>query len=125
MIDLRTLRLSDLHGVARLGVEATAGLTDVVEAMHAAIARPHLGLRGAAPARTAGIAGLVYRGIRGTTRLAGTGLGLVLSRQDVAPLRTSAERQMVAQHPVQGRDHRLALGRSAQRRRLLPRQHQT
>lgn len=111
MIDLRTLRLSDLHGVARLGVEATAGLTDVVEAMHAAIARPHLGLRGAAPARTAGIAGLVYRGIRGTTRLAGTGLGLVLSRQDAAPLRTSAEREAViaALNGVLG-DHLAATG---------------
>jgi hypothetical protein len=40
MIDPRSLRLSDLHGIARLGVDATSGLTDVVEAMHAAIARP-------------------------------------------------------------------------------------
>lgn len=111
MIDLRTLRLSDLHGVARLGVEATAGLTDVVEAMHAAIAQPHLGLRGAAPARTAGIAGLVYRGIRGATRLTGAELGKVLSRQDAAHLRTSAEREAViaALNGVLG-DHLAATG---------------
>ena len=95
MIDLRTLRLSDLHGVARLGVDATAGLTDVVEAMHAAIARPDLGLRGAAAARTAGITGLVYRSIRGATQLTGAGLGAVLSRRDTEHQRTSAEREAV------------------------------
>ena len=95
MIDFRALRLSDLHGVARLGVDATSGLTDVVEAMHAAIARPDLGMRGAAAARTAGITGLVYRGIRGATRLTGAGLGAVLSRRDVQHQRTSAEREAV------------------------------
>jgi len=111
MIDLRTLRLSDLHGVARLGVEATAGLTDVVEAMHAAIARPRLGLRGAAPARTTGIAGLVYRGIRGATRLTGAGLGKVLSRRVATHARTSAEREAViaALNGVLG-DHLAATG---------------
>jgi pimeloyl-ACP methyl ester carboxylesterase len=95
MIDPRSLRLSDLHGIARLGVDATSGLTDVVEAMHAAIARPDLGLRGAAAARTAGITGLVYRSVRGVTRLTGAGLDTVLSGQDVQYERTSAGREAV------------------------------
>jgi pimeloyl-ACP methyl ester carboxylesterase len=99
MIDLRSLRLSDLHGVARLGVDATSGLADVVEAMHAAIARPDLGLRGAAAARTVGITGLVYRSIQGVTRLTGAGLDAVLSRQapeyERTHERTSAGREAV------------------------------
>jgi pimeloyl-ACP methyl ester carboxylesterase len=97
MIDLRTLRLSDLHGAARLGVDATIGMTDLIEAMHAAIARPDLGLRGAAPARAAGIAGLVYRSIRGVTGLTGAGLDALLARHNIEYERTSAEREaMVA-----------------------------
>jgi pimeloyl-ACP methyl ester carboxylesterase len=72
------IRSSDLRGVSRLAVEATAGLTDVVEAMHLNIARSP-GLFGA-PARgaTSGITGLVYRCIRGVTRLVGGGLDAVL-----------------------------------------------
>ena len=74
MIDRNLLRLSDLHGFARLGVSATSSVADLVEAMHAAIANPHLGVRGAAPERTAGITGLVYRSIRGVTGLTGSAL---------------------------------------------------
>lgn len=81
MIDRNALRLSDLRGFAQLGVAATAGVTDLVEAMHAAIARPHLGLRKAAPARTTGIAGLVYRSIRGVTGLTGHALDILLTRR--------------------------------------------
>ncbi len=95
MIDLRALRLSDLHGVARLGVDATAGMTDLVEAMHAAIARPDLGLRSSAPERTRGIAGLVYRSVRGVTGLTGAGLNAMLAREGVEYERTSVEREAV------------------------------
>lgn len=92
MIDLRALRLSDLHGVARLGVDATVGVTDLVEAMHAAIARPASTLRGKAAARTGGIAGLVYRSIRGTTALTGIGLDALLARGNAGYERTSPAR---------------------------------
>jgi pimeloyl-ACP methyl ester carboxylesterase len=68
------LRLSDLRGLAQLGGDATMGVTDLVEAMHAAIARPDLGLRATAPSRTTGITGLVYRSIRGVTRITAGGL---------------------------------------------------
>lgn len=73
------LRLSDLHGLAQLGGDATLGVTDLVEAMHAAIARPHRALTASAPQRTSGIAGLVYRSIRGVTRAAATGLQVLPS----------------------------------------------
>ena len=65
---------NDLRGAARLATEATAGLTDLVEAMHERIARvPGMGdvLNGALNGRTTGITGLVYRSIRGVTRVAG------------------------------------------------------
>jgi pimeloyl-ACP methyl ester carboxylesterase len=79
------LRPSDLRGVSRLAVEATAGVTDVVEAMHLNIARSS-GLFGK-PARgaTRGITGLVYRGIRGVTRLVGGGLDAVFGLASLAP----------------------------------------
>jgi pimeloyl-ACP methyl ester carboxylesterase len=99
MIDLRSLRLSDLHGAARLGVDATSGLADVVEAMHAAIARPDRGLRGAAASRTSGITGFVYRSVRGVSRLTGAGLDAVLARPSLEHERrherTSAGREAI------------------------------
>ena len=95
MIDHRALRLSDLHGAVRLGIDATAGITDLVEAMHAAISRPDLGIRSAASERTSGITGLVYRSIRGVTGLTSAGLNAVLARQDVGYERTSVEREAV------------------------------
>jgi hypothetical protein len=69
--------LSDLRGVARLAVDATLGLADVVEAMHGGIARPWA-LR-APPERTRGITGIVYGSIRLTTRLVGAGLDAALA----------------------------------------------
>ena len=68
-----------LRGAARLATEATAGLVDLVEAVHAGIARvPGLA---AAPAdgRTRGITGLVYRTVRGVTRLVGGGVDTLLA----------------------------------------------
>lgn len=63
--------LPDLRGAARLAVDATLGVTTLVEAMHAGIASlPWV----PAPARTRGITGLVYRTVRRTTRVAGHGL---------------------------------------------------
>ena len=65
------LRHSDLRGAARLAADATVGLTDLVEAMHERIARVP-GLGSPAPdGRTGGISGLVYKTIRGVTRVVG------------------------------------------------------
>ena len=64
-----------LRGASRLAIDATTGVTNLVEAMHAEIARlPLTGQR----KRTSGIAGLVYRGVRGVTRLVGGGLDVAL-----------------------------------------------
>jgi pimeloyl-ACP methyl ester carboxylesterase len=69
----------DLRGAARLATEATAGLADLVEAMHERIARlpgvPATGVAG----RTTGITGLVYRSVRGVTRLVGGSVDAVLA----------------------------------------------
>ncbi len=115
MIDRNFLRLSDLHGFARLGVTATSSVTDLVEAMHAAIASPHLGVRGAAPERTAGITGLVYRSIRGVTGLTGNALDTLLAqRADASPTaRRSPQREAVIAvlNGVLG-DHLAATGNS-------------
>jgi pimeloyl-ACP methyl ester carboxylesterase len=68
------LKAQDLRGAARLATEATAGLADLVEAMHQRIARvPGLagGVHGHFDGRTTGLTGLVYRSIRGVTRVVG------------------------------------------------------
>ncbi len=75
-----------LRGSSRLAVDAVTGLTDLVEAMHAEIARLPLTAGGS---RTTGITGLVYRSVRGVTRLVGGGLDLALGA--LAPLLGQAE----------------------------------
>jgi len=72
------LRTSDLRGAARLTAHAAAGLADLVEAMHERIAR--VGGPGAPPldGRTGGLSGLVYKSIRGTTRLVGGSIDTLL-----------------------------------------------
>jgi len=65
------LQAADLRGAARLTTDAVAGLTSLVEAMHARIASlPGSG----APEpdeRTRGLTGLVYETVRGVTRVVG------------------------------------------------------
>ncbi len=76
------MSLSDhLRGASRLTIDATTGVTDLVEAMHAEIARLPLT---ATNGRTSGITGLAYRSVRGVTRLVGGGLDLALNK--LAPL---------------------------------------
>jgi hypothetical protein len=72
------LHPADLRGFARLATQATAGLADLVEAMHHTIARP-VG-RGQPPGRTRGLTGLVYKSVRGVTRLVGGGLDVLLAQ---------------------------------------------
>jgi len=68
------LQAADLRGAARLTIDAVAGLTSLVEAIHARIAsQPQLPGRGAPvpDERTRGITGLVYETVRGVTRVVG------------------------------------------------------
>jgi len=69
---------SDLRGLSKLGFDAALGVTDLVEQMHHTIARrpPLFGEAVEGPAR--GVAGLVYRGVRGTIRLTGEGADALL-----------------------------------------------
>lgn len=100
--------LSDLRGYSRLAVEATLGMTDLVETMHQNIARAP-GVRGTpARKRTTGITGLVYRAIRGVTRVVGGGIDAALAPlvRPLGPGASSAEREamLAALHGVLG-DH--------------------
>ncbi|HEY0231975.1 MAG TPA: hypothetical protein VGC55_12050 [Dokdonella sp.] len=62
-----------LQGTAKLAVDATLAVTDIVEAMHANIARTP-GSRAPAPTRTRGLTAFVYRSIRRVTGWVGFGL---------------------------------------------------
>jgi len=66
--------ISDLRGIMRLAVDATVGVTDLVEKMHHTIQLAHPPLGASRAGRTNGLTGFVYRSIRGTTRLLGHGL---------------------------------------------------
>ena len=86
--------LSDLRGYSRLAVDATLGVTDIVETVHANILRVPF-LRAPAAGRTRGIPGLVYHTIRGTTRLVGVSLDALLALLDPAsePAASTSERE--------------------------------
>jgi pimeloyl-ACP methyl ester carboxylesterase len=74
------VRANDLRGYGRLAIDATLGLTQLVENLHHNILRTPgvLGTPTQAPAK--GITGLVYKTIRGVTRLVGGGVDAALSR---------------------------------------------
>ncbi len=77
---LRAVQPADLQGLSRLVIDGTLGIVDLVESLHHTIARG-TGIVGRAPAGpTTGITGLVYRAVRGGTRLTGHGLDAVLGQ---------------------------------------------
>ena len=71
---------SDLLGFSRLTIDATTGITNLVEAMHLNIARAPGILGVPVVGSTNGITGLVYRSIRAATGLVGTGIDALLTR---------------------------------------------
>jgi pimeloyl-ACP methyl ester carboxylesterase len=94
------LQAADLRGAAQLTTDAVEGLTSLVEAMHARIASLP-GVPVAAGERTRGITGLVYKSVRGVTRVVGGTvdamlgwLGPTLSAAGVGSL-PQAEREAV------------------------------
>lgn len=120
----------DLRGLSRLAVDATVGVTDLVEAMHRGIARPWPSLRGAPPTRTRGLTGWVYRSIRWVTHRVGRGLDATLAAVEPAlgdrPTSPRRESLVAALNGVLG-DHLEATGnplaiplRLRHRRRDLP-----
>jgi pimeloyl-ACP methyl ester carboxylesterase len=72
--------LADLQGASRLAIDAVLGIAGLVETMHHTIQlRPGpVGEAGGA-GETRGITGFVYRCVRGTTRVIGTGLDSAFS----------------------------------------------
>jgi len=75
----RSVSLSDIRGWSRLAVEATVGLTDVVEMVHRSVTRlPRAG--GATLGRTRGITGLVYRTVRQIAQAVGGGIDGALAQ---------------------------------------------
>jgi pimeloyl-ACP methyl ester carboxylesterase len=71
--------LSDLRGVARMAVDASAGVADIVERMHRTIQLVPLPLGKPKTGRTRGITGFVYRSVRGGMRLVGRGIDMSLA----------------------------------------------
>lgn len=86
----QTETASELRGASQLVIDAVKGVTDIVEAMHATIARVSPPVGGSPAARTRGISGLVYRSVRGVTHAVGVGLDNALA--GLAPLIRSAQR---------------------------------
>src|SRR5687768_4649988 len=74
----------DLRGFGRLAIDGVTGVTDLIEAMHAAVTHLPAIVGKPAPAVTTGLTGFVYRSVRGVTRLVGTGVENSLS--GLAPL---------------------------------------
>lgn len=70
---------SDLRGVGRLVIDATTGITDLVEAMHRNIARVPGMTSSLENGRTRGVTGFVYRTVRGVTRVVGGGVDAALA----------------------------------------------
>lgn len=70
---------SDLRGMARLAVDATTGMTELVEAVHDSIGHPLEAGTNAPATAGRGLKGLVYRTIRAVARTLGGGVDLALS----------------------------------------------
>jgi hypothetical protein len=75
-------RGSDLRGMSRLAFDAVVGLIGLVETMHGNIARRAGPFASRSGEKTSGITGLVYRGIREVTHLAGVGADAALALLD-------------------------------------------
>ena len=90
---LTRLPSAALRGAARLATDATTGLADLVEALHERIARVPGFSRAPLDGRTGGITGLVYKTIRGVTRLAGGSIDALLGL--LAPTLAAAHDQAV------------------------------
>ena len=88
---------ADIRGYSKLAVDATLGVTGMVENLHSNITRSSgpLGTPTLKPAR--GVSGFVYRSILGTTRLVGASLEVALAA--LAPLlprtNTSGQREAI------------------------------
>ena len=111
-----TVRPADIRGASRLVIDATIGLTSLVETMHHNILRVPGALGTATQEPAKGITGLVYRSIRGVTRLVGGSIDVALGQlipllkeQPSAPPSHSREAIIAALNGVLG-DHLASTG---------------
>ncbi len=91
------VRFSDVDGLQRLAVDATLAVADLVEAMHRTVNdRPSV-VGKARGARTRGVTGLVYKSVRGVTRVVGAGADALfdLLRPPYRDLPSSPQREAV------------------------------
>ena len=104
---------SDLRGLARLAVEGTVGVTDLVESMHQGIRHPLTEGKARHAVGGRGISGLVYGTIRALTRTVGLGVEAALAplaTLEGAPLPSpQRETLLAALNGVLG-DHLVATG---------------
>ena len=89
--------LSDLRGAVSLAVDATVGITDLVEKMHHTIQLKHPPLGASRADVTRGLTGFIYRRIRATTHLVGRGLdaGLTPLEAFLSEASSTAKRETV------------------------------
>lgn len=78
-----------VRGLVQLTAGATLGLADLVEAVHARVLNGPLAAGAHGPDRTGGLTGLVYRSIRGVTRVVGAGADELLGLLEPALPRLS------------------------------------
>ena len=69
---------ADLAGASRLAIEAVLGVTELAEAVHMNVLNKAIGTSVVRP--VAGVTSLVYRSVKGVTRLVGGGLDAVLGK---------------------------------------------
>jgi hypothetical protein len=86
---------NDARGLVKLAEHATVGVTDIVEGVHHAVWRT-LGVEGAAPGRTSGITGFVYRSIRAVAQQVGAASHDLLERLPASEPGEPASRQRAA-----------------------------
>jgi len=82
------LSVADMRGLARLGFDASLGVTDLVEQMHRTVGKRAALLGAVVTGRTRGVTGWVYGAVRGTTRLAARRLTV---RRPVPPARRTSD----------------------------------
>ena len=97
MISRAHISVSDLRGLQRLTNDAIVGLTDLVEAMHHTIRQTPAVLGKTPTGRTRGITGLVYKSVRGITRLVGGSVDALLGLLPplIADRQSTQEREAV------------------------------
>ncbi len=93
MSTINRTTVADLRGAARLAFDATLGITTLVEKMHHTIQLVHPPLGASRAESTRGLTGLIYRSIRGTTRVIGKGLDAGLAPVASLPARRRIRRR--------------------------------